>query len=232
MIRYIYEIKNKVNNKTYIGQHSLKEGIVDNYMGSGILLHKAYDKYGIENFEKTILLIGNFTKEEINELEIKYIKEYKCIGKAEYNIVANAFGGDTSKTIDYKKVGESIRQTYINNPEKGKRTSERMKKNPILVPRYDSNNGMFGKVHSEYTRKLLSDSHKGEKNNQYGKHWYTNGTVNICSFECPEGFKKGRVLNDDKNKPFKGKHWYTNGTINIQSKECPDGFKKGITFKK
>lgn len=52
---YIYEIKNLINGKTYIGQRKCPEDKLpseDSYMGSGNLIIKAIKEYGLENFDK------------------------------------------------------------------------------------------------------------------------------------------------------------------------------------
>ena len=90
----IYLIRNTLNNKIYIGKHKYKNSPIDNYSGSGIYLNRAYEKYGIENFEKEILEI-NISKEEINSKEKEYIREARIQNKHLYNI---AEGGDSGIT--------------------------------------------------------------------------------------------------------------------------------------
>lgn len=93
-LRYIYRIINSINGKTYIGQHTVRKNRTitsDTYWGSGSILRSAYKKYGRENFIKEILISGYFSQQEINALEIEYIKKERSIGKAEYNI---SKGGD------------------------------------------------------------------------------------------------------------------------------------------
>ena len=229
-------IENKINGKTYIGQHSEsirpdKNKKPDNYMGSGKLLKEAYKEYGIENFEKTILDIGEYTKEEINELETKYIKEFKSQGKAEYNSSISSIGGDTSKYIDYEKVSKAIKEEYTTNPERRNQLKNWCIEHPDIIEKTRTTKGMLGKKHSKETRNLLSKLKIGSLNNQYGKRWYTNGEQNVCVFEneIPEGFWLGRTVNYKVDNPTKGTHWYTNGEQNIMTKECPEGFKPGIT---
>ena len=60
----IYEIKNKINGKSYIGQHFKNE--MGSYWGSDKLIKMAIEKYGIENFERTILEKCS-DKNELNE---------------------------------------------------------------------------------------------------------------------------------------------------------------------
>jgi hypothetical protein len=49
MFYYFYKITNKINGKYYYGVHSTNN-IEDGYMGSGVVITKAYEKYGIGNF--------------------------------------------------------------------------------------------------------------------------------------------------------------------------------------
>lgn len=75
---YIYIITNLINGKKYIGKRSCKCPIEkDKYMGSGLALKKAQKKYGIDNFEKKILLICN-TEDEAYEEERKAVELVKA----------------------------------------------------------------------------------------------------------------------------------------------------------
>jgi len=51
---YLYEVKNRVNGKIYVGVHKTKN-IEDGYMGSGKVILRAIKKHGLDNFEKTII---------------------------------------------------------------------------------------------------------------------------------------------------------------------------------
>lgn len=74
---------------------------------------------------------------------------------------------------------------------------------------------LTGKFHSEETKaKMKASAHKGSDNpacrpevrkkisesckgrvtkGNTGMHWYNNGLINQQAFECPEGFRKGRL---------------------------------------
>lgn len=74
------------------------------------------------------------------------------------------------------------------------------------------NNPMYGKHHSEETRRKLSEAHKG-------KHWSEEVRRKMSET------RKGRIAWNKGNKGLL--HWYNNGEINTLAKECPEGFVKG-----
>lgn len=122
---YIYLITNNINSKIYIGKHST-DNIDDDYMGSGKLIKKAIQKYGIENFTKEYLAFCD-TEEKLNWLEKFYIKKYKA-REVGYNLTD---GGDG--TIGYKytdkakqKMSEA-RKKYHHSEESKRKISESLK---------------------------------------------------------------------------------------------------------
>ena len=121
----IYLITNKINNKHYVGQTiHLRRRILkhirdslNNVRVEHILLYKAFNKYGIDNFEVTVLYEVEYSdtvKQILDEKETAYIKEYNSYGKHGYN---QTVGGDAG-VLGYKMTPEQrekIRQAALAN---------------------------------------------------------------------------------------------------------------------
>lgn len=71
MFYYIYQITNLVNGKIYVGVHKTDE-LDDGYMGSGKVIKRAIEKYGIDNFRKDIL-------EFFENAELMYAREREVV---------------------------------------------------------------------------------------------------------------------------------------------------------
>lgn len=91
MYYLIYKITNNINNKIYIGKHQT-ENKDDDYMGSGTVLKKAIEKYGLDKFTKEILFECN-SLEEMNQKEAEIVDEEFVARFDTYNIKLGGQGG-------------------------------------------------------------------------------------------------------------------------------------------
>ena len=96
MYGFVYITTNHINGKKYIGQKNYdKRGIWKNYLGSGVYLNRAIDKYGKDNFSKEIIENCK-TAEELDEREKYWIEYYDAVKSNEfYNIAQGGDGGNT-----------------------------------------------------------------------------------------------------------------------------------------
>jgi group I intron endonuclease len=145
----IYKTTNIINGKFYIGKdkHNNPE-----YLGSGILLKKAIEKYGIENFEK-IILEYCANNEELSEREKYWIKE-TCAQELGYNIADGGHGGNTYNEETKEKVSKLFkgRRVSLDSIEKRKLTREKRKKqNPDTYKL------------TEEAKRAIGDFHRGKK---------------------------------------------------------------------
>ena len=102
MYGYIYLTENLINGKKYIGQHR-HETFDTKYYGSGVLLCKAIEKYGKENF-KVSILYECFSEEELNDKEREFIKQHDAVNSSEYYNVAD--GGSNANNLAGKSSEE------------------------------------------------------------------------------------------------------------------------------
>lgn len=122
---FIYEWINKIDGMKYLGSH--KGTINDGYTGSGKRFENAKNKYGIENFERTIVEYVE-KEEDILVREQYYLDERNCAkSPLYYNISPNAGGGDCGNG---PKISESRKRRFATDlviSNKGKAMKEEQK---------------------------------------------------------------------------------------------------------
>ncbi len=161
----IYKTTNKVNGKFYVGKDERNE---PTYLGSGLILNRAIEKYGKENFEKEIIETCS-NKKELSEREIFWISELSATTVG-YNIALGGAGGDTySRNPNLPKIIEKF--TGENNHFYGKTHSDETKKkiglNKLGKPSWNS--GKTG-IYSDETKEKMSkarDKYKGVNHPRY-----------------------------------------------------------------
>lgn len=132
----IYGIRNKINNKIYIGKTMMNFGdrwdchksqLRGNYHDNPHL-QNSWNKYGEDNFEFIVIhnCKNNENVDKVNLLEIEYIKHYRDLGLS-YNILDGGDGGfllgSHLSEETKRKIGEKNRINMT-----GKKASEETKK--------------------------------------------------------------------------------------------------------
>jgi len=140
----IYKVINKINGKIYVGKDTHDNQA---YLGSGVLIKRAVNKYGKDSFMKKIIE-HCATVNELNKREIFWIGHLECLHPKGYNILIGSTGGDT----------------ISNNPRKEeiKRTMSKAGKKRI-----GDKNGFYGKHHTLDTiRKIVSKDRYSSHNKE------------------------------------------------------------------
>lgn len=171
----IYAIKNRTNNKMYIGQSvnarkrkSYHLWLLRTNNHFNPKLQSAFNKYGEENFEFVILEKCN--KDELDDKEIKYINRYNTINDG-YNIceggegslgrtlseetkqkISNANTGRKQDEVAKKRKSEIMKELW-KTAEYRKKMKQRPKPKPWNK----------GRRHTEEEKKHLSEKLKGRR---------------------------------------------------------------------
>ena len=127
---------------------------------------------------------------------------------------------------------------------KGKQFSEEHKKK-LSEAKKGEDNPMYGKHHTDETRKKLREANKGKQLSEEtknkmreakkGKHHSEEtkkkiGEANKGKPKSDETKNKMREAAKGKNTWIKGTRWYNDGKVSIRAKECPEGFTPGRLF--
>lgn len=218
MFYYLYKITNLLNNKIYVGVHKTHD-MNDGYMGSGKVIKRAIEKYGIDNFRKDIL--ETFQDEEsMYAREKEFVTEDFLSREDVYNLRRGGSGGFdfinknmSKKERKYRcsKAGIANQKKLQSNPEQ---KNQFYKRNSAIMKEHHSNG--FQKNHYEKLAKIGSkyawteearkkrqetfkriEHQKGSKHSQYGTIWITDGVQNKKIKKddiIPNGWNKGRRM--------------------------------------
>ena len=149
----VYVHTNKIDNRKYVGQTCQN---VDSRWRDGKgyqespYFYNVIQKYGWDNFEHEVIA-SHLTKEEADNFEKLLINKLNTMDRLYgYNLKEGGSNGKLSEE-SRKKISETLKNIYVDKTKCA----------------------MYGKHHSEETKRKNSESHKGmfagEKNYFYGK---------------------------------------------------------------
>jgi len=198
----IYKTTHKVSGKFYIGMHRAKD-LDDGYMGSGLHLRHAIEKYGLNEFSKEITHVFDNEKDMIAK-EIELVNREFCLREDTYNIKNGGKGGwDHVNSSGKSNIGwkTNIEKKYqFNGGKKGAKTTNE-KYGMFENFKIAGLTAFKGKKHIEEVKEKIGKANSkhqtGKKNSQFGTMWITDGTTNkkIKKDEfIPERWYRGRIM--------------------------------------
>lgn len=159
MYYLVYKTTNLLNDRFYIGSHSTHK-IQDGYLGSGLLIKEAINKYGKDSFIREVLFVFDNPKD-------MYEKERELVDHTNpqsYNLVEGGQGG--WQWDDDRKQKQSTRLSGDKNPMFGVRRFDTAaphhgrKHSPEAIAKMRAaklgNSNKKGKKLSEESRKRIS----------------------------------------------------------------------------
>jgi hypothetical protein len=196
MKSFFYKTTNKINGKYYYGS-----GCKNNYIGSGIKLLEAIEKYGKESFEFTILKYFD-SRDEAYEFEDRFLHLYDLMhDPMAYNVTNRGNGGNR---LDYDgpsgDLYRAISKENLVNWNKSKKsrnsnskrmtennpmdTTESKEKSVNALNNYRAENGPYwtGKNRSEECKHKIGQTRK-----QRGIEPYNKGKTLPREIECKCG---------------------------------------------
>lgn len=188
----IYGLRNKINNKWYVGQsiYSIasrwKEYDNPDRCKGQTKLYNALKKYGIDNFDKIILEECLPDRQILDSREDYWIRNYDSVENG-YNCRYGGANGKMSK--------ESIQKikNWSNNPVNKKQQSIHSKAHIDQFGHPWAN-----RLHTNESRaQMASHDRSGKKSPSFGKIWINNGieSKKIPNDQnMPDGFMRGRLM--------------------------------------
>lgn len=187
MYYFFYKTTNLVNGKVYYGVHSTKT-IDDGYLGSGIAIKAALQKYGKSNFSREIIKEFD-NREDMFAYEKSFITEELVRRNDNYNQTIGGFGG-------FSHIDNYGENNPMKDPEVVARCveSNRLGGGYKTQKRLDANRKNFAKA-SELNRGKTRPEHSKFMTEWAAKYWKENKEKlrdSLSSYFCltsPDGVK-------------------------------------------
>jgi len=164
-----------LNDKKYIGMCSRDDS---EYLGSGILLKQAIQKYGKENFKREILEICS-TIQDLEKAERHWIDKFDAVSRDEfYNLIDGGRGGNSN----YLK-------KYWNSMTEGERKMARNWGRKTVVD--GEHNPMFNKKHTDETKRKIGAK---SVNRNWGRKTPVDGANNPRAKKVQLSLPNGNIM--------------------------------------